>query len=61
MTAFVEGVNAEGLLTVSQAASDVGCSENTLRRHAEGLGVEAGVEDMGRTRTDATLPLCKPA
>ena len=32
MTAFVESMNAEGLLTVSQAAAEIGVSENTLRR-----------------------------
>lgn len=40
MTAFVEKVNADGLLTVSQAAQEIGASENTLRRHYEDLGVE---------------------
>lgn len=37
MTAFVESMNATGLLTVSQAAAEIGVSENTLRR-AEGKG-----------------------
>lgn len=37
MTEFVETMNAGGLLTVSQAASEVGVSENTLRR-AESKG-----------------------
>lgn len=35
MTAFVEGVNAEGFLTVAQAASSLGVSETTLRRIEE--------------------------
>jgi DNA-binding transcriptional MerR regulator len=37
MTAFVSALNAEGFLTVAQAASELGVSENTLRR-AEGHG-----------------------
>lgn len=40
MSEFVAEMNAAGLLTVSQAAAELGVSENTLRRHAEGLGVE---------------------
>ncbi len=37
MTEFVTAMNAEGLLTVSQAANEVRCSANTLRR-AEAKG-----------------------
>jgi len=37
MTEFVEALNAEGFLTVSQAAKALGVSENTMRR-AEGHG-----------------------
>ena len=37
MTAFVETLNADGYLTVSQAAVGLGIGENTLRR-AEGKG-----------------------
>ena len=37
MTHFVEQLNSEGHLTVSQAAKELGVSENTLRR-AEGHG-----------------------
>lgn len=37
MTEFVQQMNAKGLLTVSQAAAEVGVSENTLRR-AEAKG-----------------------
>jgi len=32
MTAFVEARNAEGLLTISQAAAEIGCSQTTMRR-----------------------------
>ena len=35
MTAFVEAIRAEGLLTVSEAARELGIGETTLRRAEE--------------------------
>jgi phage antirepressor YoqD-like protein len=39
MTAFVDDVNARGLLTVAQAAEQLGMGETTLRRKTAELGL----------------------
>ena len=47
MTDFVEGLNAEELLTVAQAAEELGISENTLRRAEDKGWVEPERREWG--------------
>ena len=47
MTAFVEALNAEGLVTVSQAAKELGVGETTLRRAEERGWIKPGRRSWG--------------